>query len=332
MSATRVLPPRIAAVIVNYKSAALVMRHFPALKAELAAFPGARAYIVDNASPGDDAARLAAFSADEPLIAFIASSENGGFAKGNNLALRRALGETPPLDYILLLNPDAYLRSGALAALVGFLDANPKAGLAGARLEAESGAPHVSAFRYFSALGEFEGGARTGVISAVLARWRIAPPQRDAIIEADWLCGAAILIRREVFETAGLFDENYFLYYEETDLMLAARRAGWRAWYVPAARAVHHEGGSTGLSKGDDEARETPAYWYQSRTYYYRKNHGAAYAALADASWLAGAAIYYLRLLATGRDRRSFGRSVARFAKSQFGGGLAGPDTKGRGT
>ena len=315
--------PIIAAIIVNYRSAELVLRHFPMLKRELAPYPGARVYIVDNASPGDDAAQLSDLARREAIIEFIASPENGGFAKGNNLAIRRALASAVRPDFIFLLNPDAYPRPGAVSALVDFLAKRPKAGFAGARLEAEDGTPHVSAFRFFSVIGEFESGARTGIISRLLSKWRVAPPQRNESAEADWLCGAGLMIRTEVFERVGLFDDAYFLYYEETDLMRAARQAGFEVWYAPTARVVHYEGGSSGLSQGSDAQKETPIYWYQSRAHYYRKNHGAFYAGLADAAWLAGAALYWMRLAATGKDRREMARAVKRFVKLHFGGGLS---------
>ncbi|MEQ8936755.1 MAG: glycosyltransferase family 2 protein, partial [Amphiplicatus sp.] len=292
---TAAASPKIATVIVNYGAADMVIDHFPALKAECEAFPGSRVYIVDNASPGDDGAKLAGFAAGEPLVFFIQGKENGGFAQGNNIALRQILAAPEPFDYIFLLNPDAFPRPGALRALTDFLASRPDAWLAGARLETVDGAPHVSAFRYFSIFSEFDWGANTGFVSTLLSAWRVAPPQKDETSEADWLCAAALLIRPEVFKDAGLFDERYFLYYEETDLMLGARRAGWPSWYVPAARAVHYEGSSTGV-KNTAEIKPQPNYWYRSRAYYYRKNHGALYAAVADLAWMSGALFYLARV------------------------------------
>lgn len=310
---------RIAVVIVNYRTADMTIAHFEALKRECEKFPGAAVYVVDNASPGDDAAKLAAFAASEPMAQFIASPDNRGFGAGNNIALREALKAEPAFDFILLLNPDAWPREGAVRALVDFLAATPQAGVAGPRLEHEDGAVQASGFRFFSVLSEFDWCARTGFISAMLRRWAIIPRQDCEPSPYDWLSGAALLFRREVFESVGLFDEAYFLYYEETDLMRRARRAGWRAFRVPAARVVHLQGKSVEAAGGP---RVSPESWYRSRSYYFRKNHGALYAFAADLAWLAGASWYWLRLKLTGQPAVESGRAIGRFAKSQFGGGL----------
>lgn len=319
-------PPRILTVIVNYRTADLVIEHFQTLADEYRSLPGSTVVIVDNASPGGaDAPKLEAFAARPEFrdwVSVIASPDNLGFAKGNNLAIEAALKGPNPPDYVFLLNPDAYLRPGALGALIDFMDANPDAGLVGPRLESEDGSPHVSAFRFFTIASEFEGAARTGFVSRLLDRWRVAPPVTDEVGTADWICGAAALIRREVFEDAGLFDGEYFLYYEETDFMLQALRKGWRTWYLPTARVVHIMGRSSGVVNGKLETRLTPDYWYESRGYYFRKNHGGLYAFAADLSWMAGALLYYARSILTGPRDPSLWASIRRFAKSQFGGGL----------
>lgn len=315
MSATASTAPRLAVVIVNYRTAGMVIEHFDPLKRECAGFPGSVVYIVDNASPGDDGAKLKAFAEGEPLIRFIQSTENGGFGAGNNIALREALAAPDRFDYILLLNPDAYPRAGALKTLADFMTAHPDAGVAGPRLEHADGAPQVSAFRYFSPMSEFDWSARTGFVSKLLKRWDVAPPHRDETRPVDWLSGAALFFRRDVFEAAGLFDEAYFLYYEETDLMLRARRAGWRCWFVPDARAVHHQGKSLEAARGAGAPRIAPEYWYRSRARYFRKNHGAAGAFLADAAWMAGAFFYLVRIAFTRGERGAQLAAIRRFVK-----------------
>lgn len=309
--------PRVAVVIVNYGAARLIVENFAGLEAEARALPALRVYIVDNASPGGEADLLDGFAAAGERRAFvrvIRSPENVGFARGNNIALRAALAEAEePFDYFFLLNPDAWIRAGAIRILIECLEKDPEAGFAGARLEYPDGTPQVSAFRFMSVAGEFEAAARTGIVSALFAPWRVAPPQRDRRRRADWVCGAAVLVRRAVFEEVGLFDEGYFLYFEETDLMLAARRRGWRAWYVPEARAVHLVGRSTGVVDGRRQDRPPPDYWYRSRARYFRKNHGALYAGLADLAFLAGSGVDWLRRRLSGGDAAGAAESIARF-------------------
>jgi N-acetylglucosaminyl-diphospho-decaprenol L-rhamnosyltransferase len=323
---TKKTPPRILTVIVNYRTADLVIEHFDSLAKEYSSLPGSSVVIVDNASPGGaDAPRLQAFAARPELkgwVKVIASPENLGFAQGNNLAIVEALAGPQLPDYVFLLNPDAHLRPGALLGLLDFMEKTPEAGIAGPRLESESGEPHSSAFRFFSIAGEFEDAARTGIISRLLSRWRVAPPPTDETRPTDWICGAAVLIRREVFEEVGLFDGEYFLYYEETDFMLQAARKGWRTWYAPSNRVVHMMGRSSGVINGKLATRLAPDYWYQSRAYYFRKNHGRTYAFAADLAWMAGALLYYARSKVTGAKDPALWTSIRRFAKSQFGGGL----------
>lgn len=310
--------PRIATVIVNYKAADLVIAHLDAMLEEQADFPGSVIYIVDNASPGGDAEKLEAFLAERRLgdrVQLMPEPENWGFAKGNNMALRAALGGGDPPDYVFLLNPDAYPRPGMLKRLVEFMDAHPKAGIAGAKLESENGGAQVSAFRFFSAIGDFANMSQTDVFFKLFRKQIIAPPQRDETYEADWVCGAAALIRKEVFDAIGLFDEAYFLYYEETDFMLRAKRAGWETWYVHDARAVHLVGQSSGVTDGKTKEQVSPPYVFRSRRHYFKANHGAAYAVLADAGWLAGSLFHAGKRAVTGKDASPIIANVRQFLR-----------------
>jgi N-acetylglucosaminyl-diphospho-decaprenol L-rhamnosyltransferase len=99
--------------------------------------------------------------------------------------------------------------------------------------------------------------------------------------------GTSLLIHSRVFDTIGLLDEAYFLYYEDMDFCLRAARAGVPCWYVPASRVVHLVGGTTGLNWKTPVGR-VPSYWFESRRRYFVKNHGPAYAAAADLAWLVG--------------------------------------------
>jgi GT2 family glycosyltransferase len=104
-----------------------------------------------------------------------------------------------------------------------------------------------------------------------------------------------MMIRWQVFEAIGLLDENYFLYFEETDFCLAAARAGWPSWYVPDASIVHIAGQSTGVNESQASNRRRPRYWFDSRRRYFIKNHGRAYAMLADTAWLVSHMLWTVR-------------------------------------
>jgi N-acetylglucosaminyl-diphospho-decaprenol L-rhamnosyltransferase len=114
-------------------------------------------------------------------------------------------------------------------------------------------------------------------------------------LPSDWLPGASMMIRRQVFDAIGLMDENYFLYYEETDFCLQARRAGWSCWYVPQSRVMHIAGQSTGVTAETASPKRLPQYVFDSRRRYFVKNHGWLYAAMTDLSWLVGYGLWSVR-------------------------------------
>ena len=174
--------------------------------------------------------------------------QNGGFAYGNNAAIRPALQEADPPCFVLLLNPDTIVRPGALKSLVVFMESRPDIGIVGSRLEEPDGTPQQSAFRFPSVLGELEGGVRLGPVSRLLHRWAAFQPIPEEPGPVDWVAGASMIIRRQVFESIGLLDEGYFMYFEEVDFCRRARRAGWPCWYAPSSRVVHLVGQSSGVT------------------------------------------------------------------------------------
>ena len=265
---------------------------------ERAALPGLRVTVTDNASPDDSVARLAAAVAANgwgDWVAVQPLDKNGGFAYGNNAALGPALAAAPRPDYLVLLNPDTVVRPGGMAELVRFMESHPAVGLAGSRLEDPDGTPQVSAFRFHTAANEFDRGVRLGFVSRLLRDRVVAPPVPAEAGPCDWVAGASLIVRPAVFDAVGLMDEGYFMYFEEVDFCLAARRAGWPCWYVPASRVVHLVGAVSQMSDSRKHRKRRPAYWFDSRRRYFVKNHGRAYAAVADAAFLAGFSLYRLR-------------------------------------
>ena len=103
-----------------------------------------------------------------------------------------------------------------------------------------------------------------------------------------------MLVRREVYDTIGLMDEGFFLYFEETDFCLCAHRAGWECWYVPEGNVHHIRGQSTGLTEIGSK-RRLPSYWFDSRRRYFIKSHGFPFAVLADVLWISSLSLWRLR-------------------------------------
>ncbi|WP_311201514.1 glycosyltransferase family 2 protein [Sulfitobacter sp. W002] len=309
--------PRLLVIILNYRTAEMTLR---AAEAALADMPQAHAelVIVDNDSGDGSAALLAQEIAARGWgagnrVRLITSPRNGGFGAGNNLAMRAGMSDGAAPDFVHVVNSDAFLDRGCIQTLLGHLQNHPRAGMAGSHVRGEDDLPHATAFRFPSAAGELEAAARFGPLTRLLAASVVAPPLPEEAAEVDWVAGASVMMRWDMLAEIGLFDEAYFLYYEETDLCLRAARAGWECWYVPQARCVHVGSVSTGMK----EWRRMPRYWFDSRHRYFAKNHGRAYAALATCARLAGGGLHRLRCLLTGRqpeDAPGFYRDLAAHA------------------
>ncbi len=290
--------PRTLIVIVNYRTPGQTCDCLASLSQENPTASDFRVTVVDNGSADGSAEQIDAFIREKgwgDWIEFIPSDRNGGFAAGNNVALAPALASPTSPELYLLLNPDTIVRPGAVAALEAFLDAHPRAGMAGSRLEDPDGTPQPSAFRFPGILSELERAIRLGWCSRLLARYRVTSPLRSDMHATDWLAGASVLVRRQVFEQVGLLDDKYFLYYEELDFCLRMVRAGWECWYVPSSRVVHLVGQATGMKSGRTERKRLPAYLFESRRRYFEKSYGWLYARLVDLSWLTGHLLWRAR-------------------------------------
>jgi len=279
----------VAVVIVNYCSAELTLRALESLAPESSRPElSLRVVVVENAS-GDEARLREGIAASYSHFAeLVVSPVNGGFGAGNNLGVRTLIKTGSKARSFHFLNPDTVIHPGAVLTLARFLEANPRAGVVGSRFEHADGTPWPFAFRFPTPLGEIESGACLGVISRLLKQHSVARELGDRPEQADWLSGASIMVRRDMLESIGGFDETYFLYFEETDLCMRAKAAGWEVWYVPDSRVMHIRGQSTGVTALDSKPQRLPRYWFESRRRYYAKNHGLAYAAAADLAFLAG--------------------------------------------
>ncbi len=197
--------------------------------------------IVDNASTDGTAAMV---RREFPRVTLLEAAENGGFARGNNLGIRRAAGQA-----VLLLNPDTELTPGALRTLWDALMADATIGVVGPRLLYPNDAVQPSRYRFptlGSALVESTVLGEWWSAHPAIARYTMADVSDTVAHDADWLMGACLLVRREVFDAVGLLDARLFLYSEEPEFCGRVHRAGWRVRYVPEAVVRHHEGASTG--------------------------------------------------------------------------------------
>lgn len=307
---------RVLVIVLNYRTAQMTLR---AAEAALADMPdqGAEMIIVDNASGDGSADILQKAIVDRgwdaaSWVRLVRSETNGGFGAGNNLGLRAGMSDGSEPDYFYIVNSDAFVDPGCIGTLVAHLEGHPQAGIAGSHVRGDDDVDHCTAFRFPSIAGEFEGAARTGLISKALRGSIVAPPLPQVSAQVDWVAGASVLLRAKMLRDIGCFDETFFLYFEETDLCKRAAVAGWDCWYVPQSRVVHIGSVSTGMK----EWQRMPSYWFASRHYYFVKNHGRIYAGLAWAARLAGGLIHQLRCVLSGRkpqDPPYFQRDLLRY-------------------
>jgi hypothetical protein len=258
-------------LIVTYNSRPLIGTLLAGLARQLDGL-NAEVVLVDNASHDGTADAVAEH---HPWVRLVRSAVNLGFAAGNNLAARHATGRV-----LLLLNPDALPARGCVARGLALMDSDPGVGLAGARLLADDGATQPSARMFPSLMQE------AIVLSGLAARFpksrwfgRLdrtwADPASDAPV--DWVPGAFALVRRDLFDRLGGFDERFFLYYEEVDLCRRIHAAGYRVQYWPELRVQHIGGVSARTVAGATIARsgsQLTLWRARSGLLYYRKNHG----------------------------------------------------------
>ena len=292
-------PLRLIVSIVNYRASVLVCKLLPELIQQLD-IQCDHVCIVDNDSGDNSVSEIANFIKHhhfESSVTLIPSTNNGGFSYGNNLAITRMIEQfNQKPEFVLLLNPDTSMDKPAIEPLLDFMEQNPDVGIAGSRLESLDGSPQCSAFRFQSIQSEFVSSLGLGFLYRLFPAWSvtsIAIP--DTATQVEWVAGASMLIRYEVIKDIGLMDENYFLYFEETDFCLQAARKGWQCWYVPQSRVTHYVGQSTGVVSGSITRRRRPKYWFESRQYFFRKNYGVLYTMATDLVWGIGFSIWRLR-------------------------------------
>jgi len=309
--------PKVLTVILNYRTPELAVAAAEGALRETEGLGGEIA-IADNDSQDGSYEHLCAAAAEKGWaesgrVRVCDAGRNGGFGAGNNHAIRAGLSSGERPDYVYLLNPDAVPEPGAIRALVDFFEANPKVGVTGSLILTPDGEPAYGAFRFPNIVREFEDAARTAVLSKVLDRESDPSPIALERRQVDWVSGSSVMFRQSMLDEVGLFDETYFLYFEETDLCLRCKRAGWEIWTLPDSRVVHIGGAATGMDRWD----RVPDYWFDSRYYYFRKNYGLPYTVAVTLALLAGEGVWTLRRLVNPkavryRNTNHFGRDLFR--------------------
>lgn len=291
---------RICAVIVNYKTAAMTRDCVATLAPQLDPSVD-RIVVTDNASGGDEYASLereiAALGLGA-LVELIPLPDNRGFSAGNNAGIRSCEARL-----YLLTNSDTLFRPGAVEALLAGAEANPQAGLISPRLEWDDGEPQVSCFRFHRPPAEAIHSANSGPVTRLLKSFDIPIDPAEGPTFPPWTSFACVLVRKEVFDAVGLLDDGFFMYYEDEDLCLRARNAGFDIVNWPEARVVHLQGKSSRVDSDSQEKKRLPDYVYFARSRYYRKHFGIPGWIRANLYWVGGRVLSLLRQAILGTSR-----------------------------
>ena len=212
--------------------------------------------VVDNASRDDS---VVAVRAAFPAVRVIENAANRGFAAANNQAIAQSSGR-----YVLLLNSDTVVTPGALDGLVAFADAHPDVGVVGAQLLNGDGTLQPSWAAYPNLRSELFG-------KNLRVRSPYAETAAGIAYAVDWIGGAALLARRAAIEQAGLLDEHYFMYSEETDWCYRIKQCGWEICYLPTASVVHFGGQSSRQA-----SLRMKTELYRSKLRFFGQHYGAA--------------------------------------------------------
>jgi N-acetylglucosaminyl-diphospho-decaprenol L-rhamnosyltransferase len=253
-------------IILNYNTCAHLRVCLHTLLADQ--LPNTEVFVVDNASSDGSGDMVAA---EFPTVRLIRSQHNGGFAYGNNQALRLARGEA-----VLLLNPDTLIQPGAIRQLMTLLQSHPEAGIVGPKLLRPDGSMHLACRRSFPtpsvAFYRIAGLSRAFPKSPIFGRYNLTYVDPDQPIEVDSVCGACLLIRRCVFERIGMLDERFFMYGEDLDWCLRARQAGWTVRYEPSV-VVQHQHGAASRAR----ALRTNFHFFRAMDLFYEKHYVQRY-------------------------------------------------------
>lgn len=285
---------KLSIVIVNYRTADLVMQSVLSISLQRNSLFQLYVYLIDNASSDGSDTKLLDFIQEnnfQDWVELACMKYNGGFGYGSNAGIRMALANHH--DFVMLLNPDTIVKGDAIYKLVEFLNDHPSVGIVGSQLENINGHVEKSAHRFHSALGELVESARFCLLSKLLPNHEVTLPVQDSPHVCDWVSGSSMMVRKAVFDDIGLLDESYFLYFEEVDFFYRAKKAGWQTWYVPDSKVMHMEGASTGIKS----TKRRPAYWYDSRRRYFIKHHGVVGLIAADTMWTLGRLSFLFRRL-----------------------------------
>jgi N-acetylglucosaminyl-diphospho-decaprenol L-rhamnosyltransferase len=273
--------PPLSIVVPTHNTRELTLRCLDSLAAAPA--PGMEVVLVDDASADGT---TAAAEEGHPGTIVLRNETALGFTRSANLGLARACGEI-----LLLLNSDTEVEPGGLQRLVEFFALEPKLGIAGALLHYPDGSPQWSGGREPSLAWFFALASGLPKLLEQLPFYRRAKPlDPDRPLAVDWVTGAAMAFRREVWEAVGPLDEGFRFYAQDLDFCLRAKRVGWRTEIRPELRVLHHHGATIGRTAGA-RGHQHPELLWSDLLRWARKHRGPSWAARAQIALRVGAVL-----------------------------------------
>ncbi len=281
-------PPQLAVVILNYNRADLLRACLESIYAHPPQCQLA-VWVVDNASPDDSVAMVRQHF---PQAHLLVSPRNGGFAYGNNLALRLIAGLRPTTtdythytpattsgvafasDYTLLLNNDTIVPAGAFDQLVAYLEQHPTVGVVGPRLLLPDGTLDKACRRSFPspavAFYRLSGLSALFPHHPQFGRYNMTHLSPDVETPVDAVVGACMLLRTAVIREVGVLDEQYFMYGEDLDWAYRIKQYGWQIVYYPDVVVWHHK-------RASSTRRAMPSIraFYHAMRIFHRKHYAA---------------------------------------------------------
>jgi len=251
-------------VIVNYNTEKLLQGCLESVYAGANGTPF-DVWVVDNHSRDSSVEMV---KSRFPKVRLIESESNLGFSRANNKVIAQSTSE-----YVLLLNPDTLVIGDSIDRMIKFMNEHPEVGISGCKvLNADRTlqlacrrsipTPKVAFFRLI-------GLSRLFPKSQMVAKYNLTYKDPEETHEVDAVSGAFLMIRRKAVEDVGLLDERFFMYGEELDWCLRAKRAGWAVMYHPRAEIIHYKGESTKYN-----SRKAALEFYRAM-YLFHKKHFA---------------------------------------------------------
>lgn len=244
--------PSLSVIVPTHDTLELTLRCLSSLRAGGAA--PVDVIVVDDASSDGTAE---AVRASDPGVTVVETDGNVGFSRAVNLGVEKTTG-----DVILLLNSDTEVLEGSLAALVAAFTDDGSLGIGGAELLDPDGLPQWRAGRWPTRMWLFAQASGLGSISSRLpGRHLFGASGAGRSGAVDWVSGAAMAIRREVWESRGPFDVDYRFYCQDLDLCHSARQAGWQVAVIPGFGVLHHHGATISTVSGASGAFHPAHLW-----------------------------------------------------------------------